>query len=269
MSYYEYRDAEMYYEEVGDGTPFLLIHGWAIDHKFLMASLEPVFEECPKHYRRIYVDIPGMGRSKPGFVKNGDGIIEVLQAFINDRIPEEQIYVGGNSFGSEVTRALCAKIPDRVLGMLLMAPSTGLNGRKPVNGGVYYRDEEFLSTLSDAEAAGYSSMCANLTSEGYERYKREVLDSVRINENNEFLKKTLKGKFSFDINSCFRKKKYDRPVLILTGKYDTAVGYEDQFEWMSLYRGASYACMDGAGHNLSVDRPEFFRAIILGWLKSL
>ena len=75
MSIFKFNETELFYEEMGQGVPFLLVHGWAIDHRFLENALEPAFSMLKDNrFRRIYVDVPGMGQSVPGSVKNGDGI---------------------------------------------------------------------------------------------------------------------------------------------------------------------------------------------------
>ena len=114
----EYK-TKLYYEEIGEGDPFLLIHGWAIDHRFLIDALEPAFALANRPFRRIYVDIPGMGVSGPGLVKNGDDIIAVL-VHLMDALGYETFYVGGNSFGAAISRAMTVRYPDRLLGAMLL-----------------------------------------------------------------------------------------------------------------------------------------------------
>jgi pimeloyl-ACP methyl ester carboxylesterase len=53
----------VYYEVVGAGIPVLMLHGYGIDHSVMAGCMEPVFQGRPG-YRRIYIDLPGMGRSK-------------------------------------------------------------------------------------------------------------------------------------------------------------------------------------------------------------
>lgn len=268
MAVYKYNTTEMFYEEMGHGTPFLLIHGWAIDHRFLMNALEPVFDELSKKadIRRIYVDVPGMGQSIPGEVRNGDGIIEVLMEFMNEIAPGEKFYIGGNSFGASLSRAIVAKWPEKILGAMLIVPSSKLGATMPSTEGVFRKDDAFLKSLSIPERAAFSIMNANLTAETWERYKRDALPSVEINRDNVFLKRTLKGSFSFDVDKKLEKIKFDKPVLILTAKYDTAVGYENQFEWVRLFKRATYIVIDGAGHNVNIDQPEMFTGVVKGWL---
>lgn len=52
----------MHYVEEGGGPPVLALHGAGVDHREIMAFLEPVFADRPGH-RRIYPDLPGMGRT--------------------------------------------------------------------------------------------------------------------------------------------------------------------------------------------------------------
>lgn len=269
MADYIYKNTSLYYEAYGEGIPFLLIHGWALDHRFLKAALEPCFAECKTEFKRIYIDVPGMGISEPGDVKNGDGILDVLINFMDDLFPNERFYVGGNSFGAHLSRGLMAKYPNRVIAALLLCPSAGVEAKLPKSGSYYQKDDEFLAELSPKEKAEFTCMNANLTREAYERYKSDVLASVRANDNNEFMCKKLKGKFGFDIDAMARKNPFSGPVMILLGRCDTAVGYEDQFKWLDMYPHASYAVMDGAGHNMGVDRPELFEGFIKGFLNSL
>jgi pimeloyl-ACP methyl ester carboxylesterase len=48
--------------EHGSGTPVLGLHGVDVDHREMAGSLEPLFADRPG-YRRIYPDLPGMGRT--------------------------------------------------------------------------------------------------------------------------------------------------------------------------------------------------------------
>lgn len=263
----EYK-TKLYYEEIGEGDPFLLIHGWAIDHRFLIDALEPAFSLANRPFRRIYVDIPGMGVSEPGLVKNGDDIIAVL-VHLMDALGYETFYVGGNSFGAAISRAMTAKIPERLLGAMLLVPATDLATRLPVKEGVFKRDDAFLATLGEKERDAFCSMNANLTKEAWERYKTGVYPSVLINEDNTFLHKVLRGTFSFQIDKALQKRPFHAPTLILTAKYDIAVGYEAQFSWLSDYPMGTYTVLDGAGHNAHVDQPDAFRHTVAGWLKTL
>lgn len=272
MSIFKYNTTELFYEEMGQGVPFLLIHGWAIDHRFLKNALEPAFggiDGIDNKFRRIYVDVPGMGESVPGEVRNGDGIVEVLLALMDEIAPGEKFYVGGNSFGASLSRAILAKCPDRILGAMLLVPAAKLGSTIPAAEGIYKKDEKFLKSLPIPKRAAFSIMNANLTPECYERYLRDAYPSVEANRDNEFLRKTLKGSFSFDVEKTLEKIRFRGPVLILTARYDTAVGYADQFEWINIFPHSTYVMVDGAGHNVNIDQPEMFNNAVSGWLNCI
>lgn len=269
MAFYKFNETKLYYEIIGEGIPFLIVHGWAIDHRFTNNMMEPVFAKLPgKPFKRIYIDLPGMGISEPGSVRNGDDVVEVLDNFMNDTFPDEKFYIGGNSFGAGISRAYTAKHPDKILGLMLIVPSTGKLGKVPSNG-VAEKDKEFLKTLPVKDRAAFSCMNAMLTKETWPRYKEQVLPSVMINENNTFIKGTFHGVFGFDIDAAFRKHKFDKPVLIVCGSHDTAVGFEDQKNWLGIYPNSTYHVIEKAGHNIFVDRPSEFIQIVSSWINQL
>jgi pimeloyl-ACP methyl ester carboxylesterase len=53
-----------------------------------------------------------------------------------------------------------------------------------------------------------------------------------------------------------------RPTLILTGRQDHATGYLDQFALLPHYPRASFAVLDVAGHNLQIEQPALFDALM-------
>jgi pimeloyl-ACP methyl ester carboxylesterase len=55
-------DVPVHYVEHGEGLPVLALHGAGVDHREVMACLDPVLAAV-SGYRRIYLDLPGMGRT--------------------------------------------------------------------------------------------------------------------------------------------------------------------------------------------------------------
>ena len=58
-------------------------------------------------------------------------------------------------------------------------------------------------------------------------------------------------------------------MLILTGKQDTSVGFQDQSALMLQYPHATYLALDRAGHNLQIEQPQVFRSLTCEWLRSI
>ena len=59
---FETDKATIDYEEHGEGRPILLLHGWTMDRRVEIDNYEKIFATRPG-WRRIYPDLPGMGRS--------------------------------------------------------------------------------------------------------------------------------------------------------------------------------------------------------------
>ena len=108
------------YEVIGDGTPVLIIHGWGISKLTMKGAFEPIFKEVPG-YRRYYIDLPGMGASEHGNVKNSDDILELLHGFAVDVIKEPFMIIG-QSYGGLLTRGFVNKFPEMISKIILLAP---------------------------------------------------------------------------------------------------------------------------------------------------
>jgi pimeloyl-ACP methyl ester carboxylesterase len=114
---------ELYYEIVGGGTPVLMLHGWGVDRRIMSGCMEFVFQKNKQKFMRIYFDLPGMGKSKAGeSIKNSDGMLEVIIAFIEKVIPNQKFILVGESYGGYLARALVQKMSQRILGLFLICP---------------------------------------------------------------------------------------------------------------------------------------------------
>ncbi len=56
----ELENISVYYEVYGEGKPILMLHGWPLDHRYLVSDMEPLFTHRDGR-KRIYLDLPGMG----------------------------------------------------------------------------------------------------------------------------------------------------------------------------------------------------------------
>lgn len=263
MATYIYNNATIYYEVHGCGKPVLLIHGACIDHHFLTGCMEPVFADFSDCFKRYYIDLPGMGQSTPGNILCADDIVEMLLHFIKDVIKEEKILLAGNSFGGMLSRAINCKTPKAVSGMLLICPLA--NQKDPRLPEMYpaKKEEAFLETLSEKELEHFCSMNAVLTKNAWQQYARDIYPAVLANEGKYYLEHVLDGSIpEYLVNA---KETYDCPVLVLTGKQDSCVGYEDQFLWLKQYPKLSYVALEGAAHNLPIDKPQVFNALAKDW----
>lgn len=257
--------SELYYETYGEGIPFLIIHGWGVNHYIMSGRMEPVFEKSNYGIKRIYIDLPGMGQSKASSgIKRSDDMLDVLLEFIDLMIPNQKFILAGESYGGYLSRAVIQKRSKQILGLLLLCPLVYPGYRKgevpPLR--VIEKDSEFLESIDKMERAFFENITIVQNREVWEKYKSDILD-VMINDDH-FLNDILDGAFSYDIDKL--EEVFDKPCLILTGRQDTEVGYKDQFKLLDNYPRASFVVLDKAGHNLQIEQEALFGCLLCEWL---
>jgi pimeloyl-ACP methyl ester carboxylesterase len=99
-------DTTFYYEEHGEGRPLLLLHGWPLDHRYIANDIEPLFEHR-SGWRRIYPNLPGMGKTRAAdWITHQDQVLDLVSAFIDTVAPSERFVVAGASYGAYLARGL-------------------------------------------------------------------------------------------------------------------------------------------------------------------
>ena len=253
----------MDYEVIGTGCPVLIIHGWGISRITMKGAYEPVFTEL-EGYKRFYIDLPGMGNSAKGDVKDSDDMLKILHDFAVNVIREPFIIVG-QSYGGLLTRGFVNRYPDLIKKIILQVPCIipGVKQGRVEPHTVIEKDDELLSSLTNDERDSFTLMNVVLTKEVWERYKKYLMPALE-SADWDFLNNVLEGSFSFDPDDL--KEPCTIPCLIIAAKQDTEVGYKDQFDLMKKYTNATYCAVERAGHNLQIEQPEIYGRLLRNWL---
>ena len=252
--------------EQGEGVPVLAIHGWTPDHRLMTGCLEPVFAHRPG-YRRLYPDLPGMGRSPaPESVASSDDVLAAVEGFIDERIGAAPFLLIGESYGGYLARAIVDRRPDQVLGLCLICPAGQVlerSQRTVPPHTILVHDPDLVASLDPAAAAEFTENTVVQSAETLRRFRGEVLSGAaradqaaleRIQQRWELSKPPESG------------APYPRPALIFAGRQDSAVGYADTYPLLDHYPRATFAILDRAGHNLQIEQPALFEALMAEWL---
>jgi len=263
-------DLPIYYEEHGRGKPILCVHGFTIDHRAMKGCMERVFLNT-EGYRRIYLDMPGMGRT-PGkdWVKNADIMLDILKKFIARVIGDESFLVAGNSYGGYMALGLARELSAQIDGMLLLAPCTvGETTRRklPAKANAVVEDGLEAYVNSSEDFTNFLACAAVATKETWDRFESEVLPGINVADT-AFLRQYRQAGFSFSFESELKKLQFDKPVLTLTGKQDDSVGYEDTWDTVKHLPRVTFVALDNAGHNLQIEKVEIFEAHVREWLRA-
>lgn len=257
---------EINYEVYGSGKPIIMLHGSPVDHRLMKGCMEPVFNN-KDGYKRIYFDLPGMGKTKgEKWITNLDKMLEVVIDFINKVIPNENFLLAGESYGGFLARGVLYKMAARVDGLLLICPAVILNhDKRNVKAlTVLKRDDKLLSEIDPKDAEEFSSIQVVQNKRNWERFRDEILPSLKIADI-EFIEKLDESgfDFSFDVN---KMDKFHKPTLILLGRQDSSVGYKDAWSVLESYPRATFAVLDRAGHNLQIEQEELFNSLVSEWI---
>jgi pimeloyl-ACP methyl ester carboxylesterase len=251
--------------EFGSGTPILIIHGFCVDHHLLL-GLDSVFA-LEGQWRRVYVDLPGMGKSPAGpEIDSADAVAEAVASFARTTFGNERFAVLGNSFGGMIARHIVAEFGDRVLGLALLCPvAVADHGSRIVpSQTVLQKDQTLLASINSVDAADYEAMAVVQSPENWSRFRESVLPGLRSYDQAAIQR--ISSSYALSIEPENRSPKFQRPTVIVTGRQDHVVGFQDQIALSDHYVQSTVAVLDRAGHNVHLDQPGLTGVLLGEWL---
>jgi len=261
------RDISVHYREYGKGKPVLCIHGWPVDHRMVADMLEPIFAEI-QGYRRIYIDLPGMGQtSSAPWIKTSNDMLEVVIEFINTVIGEESFLLAGGSYGGYLTLGLVCKMSCKIDGVLLLYPSTG-----PRDSRAEYLPERRIiqppREINNIKHEYYKDMAVIFSPENYDNWQRVIQPAIDCADM-DFLQNQCGSSFTHEFQKEVDIVTFNKPSLIITGRQDHTTGYKLPYELVERFPRATFSILDCAGHRLEVERQLLFRQLFEDWIERL
>jgi pimeloyl-ACP methyl ester carboxylesterase len=248
-------DVPVHYVEHGEGLPVLALHGAGVDHRELMACLDPVFEALTG-YRRIYPDLPGMGRTPaPETIGSANDVLDVLQAFIDGVVGDHPLLLAGHSSGGYFAQAIAGRRPEQVVGLALLCPL--LAGIRDVPEHEVTRGS---GTIGSDEFRDYFTV---QTPETLDRYELFVEPGARLADQSALARIGERWELTTQPQD---ESPYRSPTLLVTGRQDSTVGYAHVWELRDRYPRATFAVLDAAGHALPHEQPDLLRVLVVEWL---
>ena len=258
----------IYYEEYGVGKPILCLHGFPEDHRVMAGCIEPVLQDM-KGYRRIYLDLPGMGKtSAMPNINNADDMLDLIRSFVDKIIGNENFLVIGQSYGGYLSLGLLYHMQQEIDGVFLFCPCViaDKQNRTLPDKQIVSEDQNLIhSNSASTDFIDYMDYGVIITTETWDRYKKEVLPGLQIADP-VFVEKYQKQGYCFTFESEIGKVSYNKPACIITGKQDNCVGYKNALDLINCFTRATFSVMDAAGHNLQIERTKLFNAHLLDWL---
>jgi pimeloyl-ACP methyl ester carboxylesterase len=261
------RNISVNYEIIGQGKPIIMIHGYYPDHRLMAGCMEPIFSKR-SGYKRIYIDLPGMGQTKAAeWITNSDKMLDIVIELIETIIPNTNFLLAGQSYGGYLARGIVYRIGSKVDGLLLLCPCIVADNEKRNTPShiVLKRDDALLSQIDSTDVHEFNEMHVVQTERIWERYRDEILSGVKVADD-KFLSNLQEHgyEFSFDVDN--RGKKFTKPTLMILGRQDLSVGYKDAWDILDNYPRATFAVLDRAGHNLQIEQEDILNCLVIEWL---
>jgi pimeloyl-ACP methyl ester carboxylesterase len=254
------------YETFGEGKPIIMLHGWPLDHRILVSTMEPLFKDRDG-WKRIYPDLPGMGQT-PGmdWITCQDQILDIVLDFVHDVVPGQRFVVAGFSYGGYLARGVVFRKSVLMDGLLLIAPVilTDDTQRTIPSHISLVKNPALISELEQNLAEAFQGFAVVQS--------RELLDSMkavgwppRKIADHEFLSKLNENyAFSFEVDTL--PEPFGGPTLMLMGRQDSSCGYHDAWSILENYPRGTFVVLDRAGHGLMVEQSDMFNALANEWL---
>lgn len=267
---FQYRENIINYEVEGHGKPVIILHGLGCDLNMMKACLEPVFIK-KSDYKRIYIDLPGMGKSVgPIEEASSDAILNILLHFIESNVNENYLLVG-ESYGGYLARGILSQQIRKIDGLMLLCPVVIPESEKRIlpDDKLEIKDSAFLQMLNDEEKSAFCEYAVIANEDTYKRYISEIVPGIKMSDEKFLSELERNYAFTFDVDQIMKATVFDKPTLFLCGRQDNCVGYKDLQKLLDNYSRATFAVLDSAGHNLQIEQSSLFQELVKNWLERI
>ncbi|WP_344751370.1 alpha/beta hydrolase [Gryllotalpicola koreensis] len=258
----------MHSETRGEGTPLVLIHGFGVDHRILL----PLDETIAAHggWRRIYVDLPGMGQTPIGEVASTEDVARALTDAVREAVGDEPFAVLGNSYGGMLARRLAHDFGEQVLGLATLAgvfvAKHGARTAPPRT--VLHEEPALFDGVPEKTATGYRDFAVWQSAAGLANYVETVEPGVEAIDQPAL--ERIAQNYAFDVEpEDAASGPFTKPALFVVGRQDEVVGYVDAWRRLEHYPRASFLVLDAAGHNIIGEQFGLVGAAVTEWLERI
>jgi pimeloyl-ACP methyl ester carboxylesterase len=250
----------LYVEEHGDGAPLLLIAGLG-QSMWAWREQVPVFAQ---RFRTIAYDTRGTGRSPVPSEPYG---IDELAHDAAEVLCDRSAHVIGFSMGGYVALTLALARPELVRSLVLAA--TGAGGPDRVPRPPHVRDAFAAAIGLPYDEHGRRTMPMTFspgwTQRNPERFEQILAARAAQPTPEETLEAHIEACYGFYAREC-EVERIQAPALVVHGDEDLIVPVANGRMLASRLPNARYVELPGVGHNLQLEAPERFNALVLEFL---
>ncbi len=257
------RDAELFFEILGDGPPVVLLHPFPVHHAFWLRAADLL----ASRYRLIVPDLRGHGDSTPGEGPATMGKHAADLARVCDAAGAGRAVCAGVSLGGYILMEFWRRHPQRVSALIL----ANTRAQADTEEGRSAR----LKSAADAELHGpepfFDSMVPKLIGESTRRNRPELVAAARKMMRAMSVPglAVVQRGMAQRPDSFATLKTVNVPTLILAGDEDTLTPLADATAMQHAIAGSRMEVVPKAGHYAAFEQPETVGKLIRGFLDGL
>ncbi|MFZ0545507.1 MAG: alpha/beta hydrolase [Candidatus Promineifilaceae bacterium] len=251
MSWFDHGSAQIYYEEYGSGTPVLLLPGFAGSIEEFSVLKDALVKA---NYRVFAADLPGSGQSKPQpRLYPPTFYTDDARSFITfvEQVVMEPVHIAGFSDGGEVALLMAAIAPTAVRSIVTWGSSGVITEEhRPlieVMANVVDNPIEQMQEFSAYLKSAYGESGARAMTQNFAAAVRAIIDN------------------GGDI-SLSQAPNITCPVLLIAGEHDFFAPPMLVAQLAASIQSGKVLEVEGAGHSIHAERPEWLVQTILDWL---
>lgn len=261
------KNQNIYYEEYGEGLPLVVLHGLSLDSLCMINAIENTGINL-KGFRRIYIDMPGMGQSPShGLANNSDSMLDILAECVSELIDDRPFIVLGYSYGGYLAQGLAKRFRYQVIGEVQICPVVipDKKNRKPAKIFNHEIDVNFFAGLTPKQQQEMMKNMVVINERTYQRNQADFSRAIALS-NKDFLRELF---IEANYRSAYIEKNtmiHEHKTLIFLGYQDNVTGYQDMMDQLVNYPKATVSLMTNASHSFFLEQPKEFERKLNSWL---
>jgi 3-oxoadipate enol-lactonase len=254
---------QLAYDDVGSGSPVLLVHGFPFNRTLWNDQVA----ELGKSHRVITPDLRGFGESdsSTGTVTMNRMAQDIAE--LMDQLSIPQTIIGGLSMGGYVVLAFYKQFPSRVRGLVL----ADTRAQADTEEAKQVRIQQANRALTEGMAPIADSMLPKLLTPETVAKRPEIVRRVR----DMMMKTKPEGAAGALLGMAEREdqtellQKITVPTLILVGEHDAITPVADSEKIQAKIPGSKLVKIEKAGHVSNIEQADVFNHEVKSFLSSL
>jgi len=258
----EVGEAKLYYEEMGEGHPLVMLHGGFLDSRMWDSQ----FEAFAKDYRVIRYDARNHGKSEgvPGSFSHFDDLATLLE-----QLEIQKAVLMGLSLGGRTIIDFSIAHPEKVTSIVLASP--GASGYELTSEALSENTEQMMKAFSDGDLPRATEYFQRSWTDGPSRAPsdvdsvvRETVRSMAMNTVENWNLECVSN--DLEPPAMGRLAEIRAPALVVVGDLDMPGILEIADAIDANVDGAEVVVMSGVAHMVNMEKPQEFNGIVLGYL---